>query len=102
MQNIFDDQTSLNEDTERFTTLFQNQTITIEHIRSRLSHSGEWYDQEHEEWVLLISGAAAVELENQTFLLRAGDYFHIPARQQHRVLHTSEDAHWITVHIQPL
>lgn len=102
MQNIFDNQIALIEGTEHFVTLFQNKMLRIEHICSRLTQAGEWYDQEHDEWVLLFQGEASLEIGAQVVHLRAGDYLLIAAHQRHRVLHTSANAQWLAVHMHPL
>ncbi|MBN2895581.1 MAG: cupin domain-containing protein [Campylobacterales bacterium] len=99
MQNIFDDQISLEEETEHFTTLFQNKMLHIEYIQSRLSHAGEWYDQEHDEWVLLLQGEATLEIGAQMMHLHAGSYMLIAAHQRHRVLCSSANAQWLAVHM---
>lgn len=55
-----------------------------------------WYDQEEQEWVLVVQGAARLILLNefgheQTIELRRGDFLNIPAHQRHRVAWTTPD-----------
>lgn len=64
--------------------------------------AGEWLDQDRDEWVILLRGAAGVSFEGEAGmrLLAAGDYLHIPARRRHRVEWTApgEPTVWLAVH----
>lgn len=86
-----------NENREIFTTLFQNNSLKIESIRSWLKTPGELYNQEEDEWVLLLVGDAKIALKDTEANLQAGDYFFIPRHTLHRVLSTSKDALWLGV-----
>lgn len=83
--------------------LTEKNGIKIERIISR-NHSSPkdyWYNQENDEFVLLLEGSAKVKYYNSdTFNLQKGDYLIIPAHQKHRVEETSEDQNtiWLTVH----
>ncbi|HOI87663.1 MAG TPA: cupin domain-containing protein [Lentimicrobium sp.] len=77
--------------------------VLIERIVSRghVTAPGEWYDQEKDEWVVLLTGEAGLEYENGTNInLRPGDYLFIPARKRHRVTYTSTEPPciWLAVH----
>ena len=65
---------------------------------------GEWYDQETHEWVVLLSGAAALlfEKEDQVMVLHPGDYVLIPAHCRHRVEWTDpgEKTVWLALHFR--
>jgi cupin 2 domain-containing protein len=80
-----------------------SQEVTIERIVSRghCSAEGFWYDQDHNEWVLLLKGQASLSFEGQaaTVELTAGDYLNIPAHVRHRVVWTVEDTEtiWLAV-----
>ena len=64
------------------------------------SPGGFWYDQNHDEWVLLARGSALLEIENQRPLeLRPGDHLVIPSNTRHRVAHVSNDAVWLALHL---
>lgn len=82
---------------EIFTTLFQNNSIKIEAIRSWLKVRGEVYNQDRDEWVILLKGKASLEIGGQTLALCSGDYLFIPKHTPHRVLSTSKNALWIGV-----
>jgi cupin 2 domain-containing protein len=80
-----------------------SQEVTIERIVSRghCSAEGFWYDQDQNEWVLLLKGRAVLSFEGQaaTVELTAGDYLNIPAHVRHRVAWTAEDTEtiWLAV-----
>ncbi|TXK92904.1 phosphoribosylaminoimidazole carboxylase [Methylococcaceae bacterium HT4] len=89
---------------ELFTTLLQDENLKIERIVSRdhVSPADEWYDQDREEWVLLVQGEAVLEFAGQPKLikLQTGDYLHIPAHCKHRVnwTHPDKDSIWLAIH----
>ena len=60
-----------------------------------------WYDQEQNEWVIVLKGKAQLlfETAHQTIPLEAGDYVHIPAHVRHRVAWTApnEPTVWLAV-----
>lgn len=89
---------------EIFETLFEKPGVKIERIISsgQATPQGEWYDQENDEWVILLSGSAGllIEGEEAARTLKAGDFLLLPAGCRHRVEWT--DSHvksvWLAVH----
>lgn len=69
--------------------LLRGGAFTLERIVSvgQSTPEGEWYDQDRDEWVVLLSGAARLRFEDETedCELQAGDYVDIPAHRRHRV-----------------
>ena len=104
ISNLFADIPNLLEE-EFFQTVLRRSHIKIERIVSRGHRSPKnfWYDQEHDEWVLLIQGRAGLAFEGDSSIikLKAGDHLLIPAHQRHRVAWTSEneDTIWLAVHM---
>ncbi len=102
--NLFADLPADGED-ESFQEILSRPDIKIERIVSRghRSPKGFWYDQDGDEWVLLVQGNAGLEFEGDaaTVDLKPGDHLLIPAHQRHRVAWTSEneDTIWLAVHI---
>ena len=90
---------------ELFTVLLDNESVKIERIVSdgQASPEGFWYDQNQDEWVLLISGSAVLSIDAATGIeqveLKPGDYLLIPAHQRHRVESASatEKTIWLAV-----
>jgi cupin 2 domain-containing protein len=91
---------------ELIAVLAENERVRIERIVSdgQSSPDGFWYDQEQEEWVLLISGSATLSIEKESGVeaveLSPGDHLLIPAHQRHRVESTSqtEKTIWLAVY----
>ncbi|MGI9276946.1 MAG: cupin domain-containing protein [Endozoicomonas sp.] len=84
--------------------LAEGGNVRIERIVSRghQTPEGEWYDQDWDEWVVLLSGQAKLEIEGRAGLLemKAGDHIVLPAHQRHRVAWTApdQDSVWLAVH----
>ncbi len=85
-------------------TLLQTAHARLERIVSRGDHSpaGFWYDQEDDEWVILLKGSAGLSFaENEdVIVLHPGDYLTIRSHQRHRVAWTDPDEEtvWLAVH----
>lgn len=77
--------------------------VKIERIISRGHCSADdfWYDQDYNEWVLLLQGKASLSFEGTPAALEltVGDYINIPAHIRHRVAWSAEDTEtlWLTV-----
>lgn len=68
--------------------------LRIERIISKGHTSPEtgWYDQDENEWVVVLRGAGTVEYEDgRVFAMRPGDYINIPAHARHRVTWTTPE-----------
>jgi cupin 2 domain-containing protein len=91
-------------DQESFATLAEAGGARVERIVStgQASPPGFWYDQAWTEWVLLVSGSAALRFEDESAArrLRPGDYLQIPAHKKHRVEATdaAQPTVWLAVH----
>ena len=79
-------------DHEIFTELSDSGAVRIERIVStgQTTPFGQWYDQEEDEWVVLLQGEAILEYENgEKLRLSPGDHILLPAHHRHRVAYTS-------------
>jgi cupin 2 domain-containing protein len=80
--------------------------VRIERIVSHghVTPPGQWYDQDTDEWVVLLSGAARLCIEgcDELIEMRPGDYVLLPAHLRHRVDWTNPtcDSVWLAVHAQ--
>lgn len=76
-------------------TLFEATSLRIERIVSygHASPDGFWYDQDQNEWVLVLQGAARLRFEGdmEPLEMKPGDYVNIPAHRRHRVEWTTPD-----------
>ena len=94
-------------DSELFEELLRGGDFRLERIVStgQATPPGQWYDQETDEWVLLLSGRAALRMEGepQPCELRPGDAVAIPAHRRHRVEWTApgEATVWLALHYRP-
>lgn len=91
-------------DSERFEPLLQRPGLLLERIVShgQATPAGQWYDQDWDEWVLLVSGEAGllIEGEPEPRSLRPGDCLLLPAHCRHRVAWTAPDRPtlWLALH----
>jgi cupin 2 domain-containing protein len=88
---------------EVFESLVSARSISIERIIStgQTTPIGKWYEQERDEWVILLQGEASIAYaDDSTIDLAVGDYLLIPALQKHRVAHTSSEPPciWLAIH----
>jgi cupin 2 domain-containing protein len=89
---------------EAVTVLFERLRLRIERIVStgQVTQEGQWYDQETDEWVLLIKGAAKLRIEGETEerAMGPGDFVLLPAHCRHRVTWTQQDEPtvWLAIH----
>jgi len=76
--------------------------IRIEKIISKGHASPEqgWYDQDENEWVVVIKGAGELTFESgEKVRLAVGDYINIEAHKKHRVTWTDpeEETIWLAI-----
>jgi cupin 2 domain-containing protein len=102
MNNIFD---AIPKDlqSEVFERLVAGDGVTIERIVSKGHKTpvGDWYEQEKNEWVMVLSGEAVLLFDDGISVrLKAGDFTNINAHRRHRVEWTSPDVEtiWLAVH----
>ena len=88
---------------EQIDTLLRQPAFELERIVSRgnATLSGKWYDQDRDEWVVVIQGRATLTFDNAgTVDLNPGAYLHNPARCRHRVDWTDPQCEtvWLALH----
>jgi cupin 2 domain-containing protein len=88
IKNIFNDIPS-NLSKEILDEIILTDKIRIERIISKGQTSPEnfWYDQEENEWVIVIKGKSKLKIidEDELIELNEGDYINIPSHKKHRV-----------------
>lgn len=103
LKNLF---ASLPMDTsnEKFDDLLDVPGLRIERIVSHghASPPGFWYEQDHDEWVMVLQGSASLRIEgcDTPVELKRGDHYWLPAGLKHRVESTASDGPtiWLAVH----
>ena len=100
VQNIHDKATPPTSG-ERFDTLLRCRNLVIERIASSSVIAPNQYIQAQDEWVLLVQGAAEMDIGGKTESLREGDYVFLPANTPHSVKQVSEGAIWLAIHLHP-
>lgn len=85
-------------------TLLATKYLKLERILSagHATARGEWYNQNFDEWVILLKGSACLFFDGETepIELQPGDYLHIPAHAKHRVEWTDSEQKtvWLALH----
>lgn len=90
---------------EEITELLSRQEARIERIVStgQSTPVDAPYDQDHDEWVLLLRGAVGLWIDGEGERdLRPGDHLLIPAHCLHRVTWTAADEPtvWLAIHFR--
>jgi cupin 2 domain-containing protein len=88
--------------------LLDGRGLRLERVVSlgQTSPPGFWYDQDEDEWVMLLAGAAhlAIAGESTDRQLGPGDSVMLPAHCRHRVTWTDPDRPtvWLALFIDPV
>jgi len=100
--NVFDSIPDVLED-EVTDCLLQEKQLKIERIVSKghTSPRSGWYDQQLDEWVIVMKGEAIIAFEDGSeVVLKTGGHLSIPAHTKHRVKWTDpmQETVWVAVH----
>lgn len=90
-------------DHEVFDTLIRRQGVHIERIISKGHATPDtgWFDQDHNEWVMIVKGAATLSIKGRSDInMLTGDYINLPAHTLHRVKWTDPKSEtiWLAIH----
>ncbi len=101
--NVFHIPDNLPQENEFFEELVNGNEVRVERIISHghTTPEGEWYDQDTDEWVVLLQGESTLEWRDGSQIqLAAGDALFIPAHCRHRVSSTTENPPciWLAIH----
>lgn len=86
---------------ERFDTLLRHRNLKVERIVSSAQPDGKKYVQDQDEWAVLLTGDATLDIDGNELELKAGDHVFLPAGTAHTVKRTSSGATWLAVHLHP-
>lgn len=90
---------------ESVTALLDRPGVRIRRIVSHghATPEGQWYDQDDDEWVAVLFGAARIRIDGEADAreMSSGDWLFLPARCRHRVEWTSGEGPtcWLAVHM---
>ena len=102
VDNLFANLPELSE-SEQSLSLFEKPSIKIQRIvsESYSSPAGFWYDQDEDEWVVVVRGKTTLEFEGGELVrMQEGDYVTIPRHVKHRVQQTGPQTIWLSVHVR--
>lgn len=90
-------------DKESFEDILSTEGIKIERIISKghTTPKDKWYDQNTNEWVIVLKGKAVLSFQNSDDVeLEKGDYINIPAHTKHKVAWTTPEGEtiWLAIH----
>ena len=88
---------------EQILSLLEKPSIKIQRIVSQSYGSPPdfWYDQDEDEWVMVVRGEATLEFEGGELVrMKEGDYVTIPRHVRHRVQQTGPETIWLAVRIR--
>jgi cupin 2 domain-containing protein len=83
---------------EIFTTLLEDKNIKISQIVSSNKVEKKIYNQDENEFVVLLKGAATLEIEGKIVSLQEGDTVQIPAHTKHQILSTEQGTLWLAIY----
>lgn len=100
IRNLFSD-SQMPSSGERFDKLLEQDGVVIERIVSGADVTPTEYIQPQDEWVVLLTGQARLEVAGEQVSLEAGDHLFLPAHTPHTVRQVSPGATWLAVHLFP-
>ena len=86
---------------ERVTKLVELPALTVEQILSGTLSEPVSFEQDHDEWVLVLEGRARLLVEETELELEAGEWLLLPAGCPHTVVETKPGTSWLAVHAGP-
>jgi cupin 2 domain-containing protein len=84
---------------EIFEPILEQPGLRLERIVShgQVTPPGDWYDQEQDEWVMVMSGNARLVIDGEgEVTMGPGDSVFLPAHRRHRVSWTDPDQPFIS------
>jgi cupin 2 domain-containing protein len=81
------------------TKLVELPALTVEQILSGTLSEPVSFEQDHDEWVLVLEGRARLLVEETELELEAGEWLLLPAGCPHTVLETLPGTSWLALHL---
>ena len=75
--------------------------VEVEQVLSGVLGDAVTYDQEYDEWALVLEGAAVLEIGAARVELAAGEWVLLPAHLVHRLVDARPGTSWLTLRAGP-
>jgi cupin 2 domain-containing protein len=72
--------------------------LVVEQIRSGALEAPADYEEEQDEWVVLLAGRAVLVVDGEPVELTPGDWLFLPAGLRHRLVETEPGTSWLAVY----
>jgi uncharacterized cupin superfamily protein len=82
---------------EETIALVRSRGFTVEQILSGRLDTPQDYEQDHDEWVVVLAGGAVLEVDGVAHELGVGDWWLLPAGTPHRLMRTEAGTSWLAV-----
>jgi cupin 2 domain-containing protein len=82
---------------ERIELLARGAGFVVEQILSGRLAAPQDYEQDHDEWVVILDGGAVLEVDGVGHELASGDWWWLPAGTPHRLVRTEPGTSWLAV-----
>jgi cupin 2 domain-containing protein len=86
---------------EAFSELARLRNVVIEEIVSSARPVPTEYVQPHDEWVVVLDGAATLDVAGAEVSLARNEWICIPSGTVHHVVRTDAGTRWLAVHVHP-
>ena len=87
-------------DSEDFITQLSKKNVEIKTIVSNTLSSPQSFKQDCDEWVVVLSGCAKIEMDGVVHKLKKGSSLFIEANKEHTLLKTKKVVVWLAVYIR--
>lgn len=81
--------------------LARTPAFVVEQILSGTLTAPLAYEQDHDEWFVVLEGSARLEVDGVSHDLGAGDWWLLPAGTPHRLVRTDPATSWLAVRSAP-
>jgi len=85
---------------ERVDAVARIGSVTVEQILSGALDAPVEFDQDHDEWVVVLRGHAVVDVDGERLELGDGDWLLLPAHTPHRLVATRPGTTWLALHAE--
>jgi len=98
MKNLFE-YALPKEDCEHFSRLLKHKNVEIKTVVSNTLSTPQTFQQECDEWVVVLQGCAKIEMDGELHKLKKGDSIFIAANKKHTLLKTKKVVLWLAIYI---